>query len=81
MKTKEPKTVNGRTLKPHDGGPEWSVCGKCGTQIDWANDVMFGPSAFASIEEWEKSRDDTTCPYCGHDDTAWLYAQEVNDDA
>ena len=62
------KTVKGRELIPHDGCTEWSVCGTCGAQIDWANDVMFGETS-------GRDRDDTTCPYCGHDDTAYLYAE------
>ena len=59
MTTKTAK--NGRKLRPHDGVTEWSVCGACGERIDWASDTV------ADSEE-------TTCPYCGHDDTAWLYA-------
>lgn len=57
--------VNGKKLKTHDGACEWSVCAKCGSVIDWANDVMFSPDD-----------DDTSCPYCGHADTAWLYADD-----
>lgn len=60
---------NGRSLKPHDGFTEWSVCGKCGEIIDWTNDVMFGPGS-------GRDRDDTSCPHCGHDDTAYLYADD-----
>jgi hypothetical protein len=30
---------NGRKLREHDGVTEYSVCGKCGTQIEWANDI------------------------------------------
>ena len=58
---------NGRKLVKHDGVTEWSVCGKCGETIDWANDVLFGKG---------RDRDDTTCPFCGHDDTAWLAAKK-----
>lgn len=52
---------NGRKLKRHDGATEWSVCGKCGQTIDWASDDKKGTDD-----------DDTTCPYCGHEDTSWL---------
>lgn len=48
-------------LVPHDGVTEWSVCAKCHTQIDWAN-IYDG-----------RGSDDTSCPNCGHDDTAWLF--------
>lgn len=58
-------TENGQKLKPHDGVSEVSVCGKCGTLIDWASDA---PSMTG------RDRDDTSCPACGHPDTAWLYA-------
>ena len=54
---------NGRTIKPHDGVTEWSVCGRCGTLIDWASDLTDG-----------RDDDDTSCPQCGSPDTAWLYA-------
>jgi len=61
----EPKIAeNGRLLKPHDGVTEWSVCGRCGVMIDWTNDVVMAG----------RDRDDTSCPNCGHADTAWLYA-------
>src|SRR5579871_1358396 len=56
---------NGRKLKPHDGCTEWSVCGKCGESIDWAADC------FAGTDD-----EDTTCPHCGHGDTAYLYVDE-----
>lgn len=71
--TKIPTPQNGRRLKPHDGATEWSVCGRCGEQIDWAS-AMFGPDNFPTKEAYEESRDDTTCPYCGHHDTAYLFA-------
>jgi ribosomal protein S27AE len=60
---------NGRALKPHDHVTEWSVCGRCGTQIDWAAD-----SIGEAIASGKRERDDTSCPNCGHGDTAWLYA-------
>ena len=67
MATMSKTAKNGRALKPHDGITEWSVCGACGVLIDWTNDVMFGPQS-------GRDRDDTSCPHCGHDDTAYLYA-------
>lgn len=59
------KVVNGEVLIPHDGVTEWSVCGQCGTKIDWANDTVFGPDS-------GRDREDTSCPNCGSLDTAWL---------
>lgn len=53
---------NGRQLKPHDGLTEWSVCGKCGALIDWASDAVASKS------------DGLSCPFCGHHDTVYLYA-------
>lgn len=67
MKTATKTAENGLKLIPHDGCTEWSVCGKCGTTIDWANEMLFGP-------ESGRERGDTTCPHCGHEDTAWLAA-------
>jgi hypothetical protein len=52
-------------LIPHDGVTEWSVCGRCHARIDWANDVTAG-----------RDRDDTSCPHCGHADTAYLEADD-----
>lgn len=65
MKT-ETKVIDGRELKPHDGVTEWSVCGRCGVRIDWANDVMTAG----------RDRTDTSCPHCGHSDTAYLYTTQ-----
>ena len=57
------RAKNGRELSPHDGVTEWSVCGSCGELIDWAADWAA-----------ERAKDDLSCPHCGHDDTAYLYA-------
>jgi len=57
---------NGKKLIPHDCVTEWSVCGRCGTQIDWANDVVCAG----------RDEDDMSCPYCSHPDTAYLYAED-----
>lgn len=64
MKTSEKTALNGRRIRPHDGVTEWSVCGRCGTMIDWASETVVAG----------RDRDDTSCPRCGHEDTAWLYA-------
>ena len=63
MKEKERILDDGRRLRPHDGHTEWSVCGKCGHQIDWAGNLVC-----------DQDDDDDSCPYCGSDDTAWLEA-------
>jgi rubrerythrin len=64
MKTKVAE--NGKRLKPHDGITEWSVCGKCGNSIDWASDTLTAG----------RDEDDMSCPSCGHEDTAYLYADD-----
>jgi len=56
------KLTQYRQLKPHDGITEWSVCGQCKQLIDWAS--------------VDRAGDDSSCPYCGHDDTAYLYADK-----
>lgn len=71
-------TVNGVRLKPHDGVTEWSYCGRCGQRIDWGSEALFGIQNYASREEWEATRGDTTCPYCGHGDTAYLLADSAD---
>lgn len=62
---------DGTKLVAHDGVTEWSVCGQCGRHIDWANDVMFGALS-------RRDPDDTSCPYCGHADTAYLEMERRN---
>ena len=66
------KTASGKKLKPHDGCTEWSVCGKCGELIDWASDTIAEQQRLKGLD-----RDSTSCPYCGHYDTAWLYDDRV----
>ena len=60
-------------LKPHDGITEWCVCRSCGTTINWA-DESFGPQNYPDRDAWEAARSDTSCPYCGSEDTDWLPA-------
>lgn len=66
--SKKMKKVKDKVLVPHDGITEWSVCGACGTHIDWANEVMCGAR--------EREEDDMSCPHCGSDDTVWLERDE-----
>jgi len=64
MMTKTTIAGNGRRLISHDHSTEWSVCGRCGTMIDWTSEIVSA----------NRDEDDLSCPYCGHEDTGWLYA-------
>jgi len=61
-------------VRKTDHPGEVTVCARCGNAINWASDHLFGPDNYDSIDEWESSRDDTTCPFCGSKATDYEYA-------
>src|SRR5579885_1391891 len=86
---RQPKTVNGRKLVPHDGAHETAACGSCGEYLDWTND-MYGPHGYhhpaiqglgMSVSEWEQMVESNSCPWCGSDDTDWQYADDDDEEA